>query len=82
MAGINDLASISEGNSIVIASINCMDYYIKGFFKRCCLLALRSLKRLTLYTGVCKLLGKESIRCIRKSIVDIYTIIATFSIFC
>jgi hypothetical protein len=32
MAGINDLASISEGNSIVIASINCMDYYIKGFF--------------------------------------------------
>jgi hypothetical protein len=40
MAGINDLASISEGNSIVIASINCMDYYIKGFFKRCCLLPL------------------------------------------
>jgi hypothetical protein len=34
MAGINDLASISEGNSIVIASINCMGYYIKGFFNR------------------------------------------------
>ncbi|MGC2426276.1 MAG: hypothetical protein WA421_04515, partial [Nitrososphaeraceae archaeon] len=35
MAGINDLASISEGNSILIAaSINCMGYYIKGFFHR------------------------------------------------